>query len=142
MPIDCSTSASRPAVTCSPEATTASYSRASWMRWSLGLRRFPDPGDELVGLAGHRRDDDGDLVAGIDLALDVAGDIADAVDVGDGGAAELHHDARHGKRVSRVERSGLSEALEDLARYVPCCRGAGCGGLIAKSPTIRKKAHL
>ena len=29
MPIDCSTSASRPDVTCSPEATTASYSRAS-----------------------------------------------------------------------------------------------------------------
>ena len=29
MPIDCSTIASSPAVTCSPVATTASYSRAS-----------------------------------------------------------------------------------------------------------------
>src|SRR3569833_2998944 len=29
MPISCSTIASRPEVTCSPEATTASYSRAS-----------------------------------------------------------------------------------------------------------------
>ena len=29
MPIDCSTIASRPAVTCSPRCTTASYSRAS-----------------------------------------------------------------------------------------------------------------
>ncbi len=31
MPMDCSTMASSPEVTCSPEATTASYSRASWM---------------------------------------------------------------------------------------------------------------
>src|SRR5882724_10775037 len=31
MPIVCSAMASRPAVTCSPEATTTSYSRASWI---------------------------------------------------------------------------------------------------------------
>ena len=31
MPIDCSAIASSPDVTCSPEATTASYSRASWI---------------------------------------------------------------------------------------------------------------
>ena len=30
MPISCSTMARSPAVTCSPDATTASYSRASW----------------------------------------------------------------------------------------------------------------
>ena len=80
---------------------------------ALGLRRFPDPADQLVGLAGHGRDDDGDLMAGIDLAFDMARDVADAADVGHGRSAEFHHDARHGKRVSRVERSGLAEALED-----------------------------
>jgi len=34
-------------------------------------------------------------MAGIDLALDVARDIADAVDVSDRGSAELHHKASH-----------------------------------------------
>ena len=63
-----------------------------------GLAR---PGDELVGLAGHGRNHDRDLMAGIDLAFDVARHIADAVDVGDGRSAEFHHDARHGKRVPR-----------------------------------------
>ena len=85
MPIDCSTMASSPAVTCSPVATTASYSRASCSSGGLA-----HPGDQLVGDAGHGRDDDGDLVAGVDLALDVARDVADALDVGDRRAAELH----------------------------------------------------
>ena len=57
-----------------------------------GLAR---PGDELVGLAGHGRDDDGDLVASIDLALDVARHIADAVDIGDRRSAEFHDEAGH-----------------------------------------------
>jgi hypothetical protein len=35
-------------------------------------------------------------VAGIDLAFDVPRHIVDAVEVGDGRSAELHHDARHG----------------------------------------------
>ena len=39
------------------------------------------PGDQLVGLAGHGRDDDRDLVAGLDLALHMARDIADALEV-------------------------------------------------------------
>ena len=64
-------------------------------------RGVPDPGDEFVGLAGHRRDDDRDLVAGLDLALHVAGDVADAVEIGDGRAAELHDETRH------VRESGL-----------------------------------
>ena len=39
----------------------------------VGVRaRLLAPGDELVGLAGHGRDDDRDLVAGVDLAFDVA----------------------------------------------------------------------
>jgi hypothetical protein len=82
--------ARRPAVTCSPEATTASYSRAS-----CSSEASRHPGDELVGRARHRRDHDGDVVAGVDLALDVAGDVADALDIGDGGAAEFHDDDGH-----------------------------------------------
>ena len=41
------------------------------------------------------RDDHGDVMAGIDLALDMVRDVADAVDGGDGGAAEFHHKAAH-----------------------------------------------
>ena len=51
------------------------------------------PGDELVGDACHGGDHDGDLVARLDLALHAGRDVADAVEVGDRGAAELHHDA-------------------------------------------------
>ena len=58
--------------------------------------RAPAPADQLVGLAGHGGDHDGDLVAGVDLALDVVRDIADAVDIGDRGSAEFHHQAGHG----------------------------------------------
>ncbi len=54
------------------------------------------PAHQPVGGARHGRDHDGDLVAGIDLALDVARDVADALDVGDRGAAEFHHQAGHG----------------------------------------------
>ena len=57
--------------------------------------RLAHVGDELVGHARHGRDDDGHRVAGVDLALDVARDIADALDVGDGGAAELHDNHGH-----------------------------------------------
>ena len=53
------------------------------------------PGDQLVGDAGHGGDHDGDLMPGLDLALDPAGDVADTVEIGDGGAAELHDDAGH-----------------------------------------------
>ena len=89
-PIPCSTIASRPAVTCSPEATTASYSRASMQRRGLAT-----PFDQLIGRAGHGRDHDGDLMAGVDLALDVARDVADAVDIGDRRSAEFHHQTGH-----------------------------------------------
>ena len=36
---------------------------------------------------------------GVDLALHASGDLADAVEVGDRGAAEFHHDARHGRQL-------------------------------------------
>jgi N-acetylmuramoyl-L-alanine amidase len=38
---------------------------------------------QLIGNAGHGGNDDGHVVAGIDLALDVARHIADAVEIGD-----------------------------------------------------------
>ena len=59
-------------------------------------RRLAAPGHELVGDAGHGGDDDRHLMAGVDLALDVARDVADAVDVGDRGSAELHDESGHG----------------------------------------------
>ncbi len=59
-----------------------------------GLRA---PADQLVGLAGHGRDHDGDLMAGVDLALDVARDVANALDIGDGSAAEFHDETGHWK---------------------------------------------
>ena len=57
--------------------------------------RLPAPLDQLVGHAGHGRDHDGDIIAGIDLALDVARDVADAVEIGDRRPAEFHHQASH-----------------------------------------------
>jgi 2-polyprenyl-6-hydroxyphenyl methylase/3-demethylubiquinone-9 3-methyltransferase len=59
-------------------------------------RGLAAPADQLVGLAGHRRHHHGNLMAGIDLALDVAGHIADAVDIGDRGSAEFHDKTGHG----------------------------------------------
>ena len=53
-------------------------------------RGLAAPGDQLVGLARHGGHDHGDVVAGIDLAFDVARHVTDAVHVGDGGAAEFH----------------------------------------------------
>ena len=61
-------------------------------------RGLADPADELVGLAGHGGDDDGDVVAALDLALHLGGGVADAVEVGDAGAAEFHHQTGHGPR--------------------------------------------
>jgi 2-polyprenyl-6-hydroxyphenyl methylase/3-demethylubiquinone-9 3-methyltransferase len=53
------------------------------------------PFHEFVGLAGHRRHDNGDIVSGIDFAFDVTRDVADAVDICDGCTAEFHHEAAH-----------------------------------------------
>ena len=46
-----------------------------------------------VGLAGHRRDHDQHLIAGLGLALDPRGDVADALDARHRRSAEFHHDA-------------------------------------------------
>ena len=69
------------------------------------------PGDELVGHARHGGDDDGDLVAGVHLALHVTRDVADALDVGDGGAAELHHNHSH----TRFPPCGFASIALELA---------------------------
>ena len=57
--------------------------------------RITTPLDQPVGGSRHRGNHHGDLVAGIDLALDVARHVVDALDVGDRGSAELHHQASH-----------------------------------------------
>ena len=53
------------------------------------------PFHQFVGLAGHGRHDDGDIMPGIDFAFDVTRDVADSVDIGDGRTAEFHHEAAH-----------------------------------------------
>ena len=55
------------------------------------------PAHELIGGSRHRRHDDGDIMAGIDLALDVTRDVADAIDIGDRSAAEFHYQTGHDK---------------------------------------------
>ncbi len=56
------------------------------------------PGDQLIGLAGHCGDDHGHLPARLDLGVDQPRHTPDALQVGHRGAAELHHQARHGLR--------------------------------------------
>ncbi len=58
-------------------------------------RRLAAPFDQSIGRARHRRDHDGHFMAGIDLALDVLRDIADAVDIGDRRSAEFHDETSH-----------------------------------------------
>ncbi len=60
-------------------------------------RRFAHVGDELVRDARHRGHDHGHLVAGVDLAFHVLGHVADALDIGNGRAAEFHHYDGHCK---------------------------------------------
>src|SRR5262249_19732753 len=59
-------------------------------------RGLAAPAHEPIGDAGHGRDDDRHLVASVDLALDVSRDVADALDVGNRGAAKFHYQAGHG----------------------------------------------
>ena len=60
---------------------------------------LPCPFDQLIGRAGHRRHDDRDLVAGIDLVFDPAGGVLDPLDISDRGSAEFLNDARHASLV-------------------------------------------
>ncbi len=81
------------------------------------------PADQLVGDARHRRHHDRHLVPGIHLPLDPARHVADAVEVGHRGAAELHHDTRHDAAPGR--RRGRSGPVS----------AAGCGLVEARSHT-------
>ena len=63
------------------------FPRVVQRRQTLAVRH------ELIGDSRHGGHHDGDLVPRIDLALDASRDVADAVEVGDGGAAKLHHDS-------------------------------------------------
>ncbi len=56
---------------------------------------LPAPFDQLIGHAGHGGDHDGHIVAGVDLALDVARHVADAVEIGDRRSAEFHYQPSH-----------------------------------------------
>ena len=119
MPSDCNTMASSPEVTCSPEATTASYSRASY-----AARRFVavllagleppgllDPGHKLVGLSGHGRNHHGASMTGVDLTLHVGRDVADAVNIGDGRPAEFEHQQGQPPLPSEASRCGRLQAI-------------------------------
>ena len=90
-PSACSASARRPAVTCSPEATTMSYSARSWSR----AADLPHPFDELVGRAGHRGDHDRDLLARDLCLLHTPCHRAQAIEIGHRSAAEFLHHKRH-----------------------------------------------
>ena len=61
----------------------------------MGHGGFAAQLNQPVGLPGHGGDHDQHLIAGLDLALDAAGDAADPLDPGHRGAAEFHHDAGH-----------------------------------------------
>ena len=76
-------------------------------------RGFAAEVDQLVGRARHRRNDDGDLMAGVHLALDVARHVADAIDIGDRGTAEFHDQTGHcwTSRTARARNSaGMPQA--------------------------------
>jgi hypothetical protein len=58
-------------------------------------RRIAAPFHQFVGLAGHRRHHHRDVMAGVYFAFHMTRDVADPVDIGDGRAAEFHHEAAH-----------------------------------------------
>ena len=95
-------------------------------------RGLAHPGDELVGLAGHGRDDDGHVVAALDLALDLAGRVADALEVGHAGAAEFHHEPGH-----RDDPNGRPRMSYGTPVGPQGGRSRPCGGDLA-SPSARQ----
>ena len=87
MPIFCSTMASSPAVTC----LAGGHDRVVFAR-VVQRRGVAAPADQFVGLAGHGGDHDGHVVTGVEFALHMARDVADAVDIGDRRSAEFQHE--------------------------------------------------
>ena len=85
-PMSCSTIASSPAVTCSPEETTASYSRAS----CIGEASRHHATSSLV-LPAMAETTTATSWPALYSRLHMARDIADAVDIGDRRSAEFQH---------------------------------------------------
>src|SRR5262245_18314389 len=61
----------------------------------MNAARLARPSDELNAEAGHRRDDDGHLVAGINIVSDASGYVLDALDIGYRSAAEFLNNSAH-----------------------------------------------
>ena len=62
----------------------------SWQGWQIPLY-----GSDAHGSARIEGVDGAGTLAGFELAFDVPGRVLDALDVGDGGAAEFHHQTGH-----------------------------------------------
>ena len=95
MPMFCSTMARSPAVTCSPAATTVSYSRASCRteaprQSATSLLVSPAMAETTTATS----------LPAFDLALHVPRDVADAVEVGDRRPAEFHDKPGHAVKIS------------------------------------------
>src|SRR4029077_15699846 len=78
----------------------------------------------LIGHPSHGGDHDDHIIAGVDLELEVARYIADAVEIGDRRSAEFHHEPSHDVPV-RAERpykaTGTKAPRAGLKRrvYIP-----------------------
>jgi hypothetical protein len=88
-------------------------------------RCLPAPFDELVGRARHGRYNHGNLVPRVHLALDVEGDVSDAVDIGDGRAAEFHNKTGHGNCAYLRYAGGEVGARSKRRVYVAARSGRG-----------------
>ena len=137
MPMPSSVIASSPEVTCSPEATTASYSRASC---SAAAARHQVTSWLVV--AGHGRHHHGDLMAGVDLALDMARHVADAIDIGDRGSAEFHHKPGHSGCASQATDGGRPEPDDERRPKKARIHTGGVPGLQPRRPVNHARAAM
>ena len=140
-PMPSSTIASRPAVTCSPEATTASYSRAS----CRGAASRHQATSSLV-LPAMAETTTATSWPASTSRLTWLRDIADAVDVGDRGSAEFHHQAGHAERVfcTDLGRELCRKPPAKRRVYIPAgsggcnrARGEGIDGRIGAGAEVR-----
>ncbi|CAH1659911.1 hypothetical protein CHELA20_53138 [Hyphomicrobiales bacterium] len=87
-------------------------------------RRFAAPADELVGFPRHGRYDDSNIMPGVGLAFDMASDVTDAIDVGDGSAAEFHYEASHDRICNFSVDRNVCDASRRWPRYGCSTKGA------------------
>jgi hypothetical protein len=74
------------------------------------------PRHQLVGLAGHRRDHHGYLMARVPLGADQPRHPADALQVSHGRTAEFHHQPGHGPRAEPLLRCRRAAPSSDAPR--------------------------